>query len=421
VPAVTANPRLIQRVFYGWIIVGTLAVTETVSWGILYYSFSVFIVPMRRELGWSEATLTGAYSLALLVSGLTAPFVGRWIDRRGARELMTAGSLLGVVLVLAWSKVHALAGYYLIWAAMGLAMAATLYDPAFTAVTAWFDRDRAKAILFVTLAAGFASTIFLPLAGALESSLGWRDALVALALMLVALTVLPHAALLRGRPETYGLQPDGATGPINVSPGHAGPLTTALTVRDALRDRAFWWLATAFSLETFATVAVAVYLIPYLTDRGDGARFAATATGLIGAAQVAARVLATLFGHRLSQVALTAFVFVLQAVAVAVLLEWQSRAGVLTAVLLLGMGRGVVTLMRAGLVAEFYGRQHFGAINGTLALLLTGARALAPVGAGLGFAIANGYRPVFLGMALISLLAAAAMGGVRRERMSLAT
>src|SRR4029453_14269660 len=140
------------------------------------------------------------------------------------------------------------------------------------------------------------------------------------------------------------------------------------------------------------------------------------AAGLIGAAQVGARVIATIFGNRLSQVALTALVFALQAVALVVLMGWQTRAGVLTAVLLLGAGRGVVTLMRAGLVAEFYGRAHFGAISGMLALFLTGARSLAPGGGGVPSGISGGYEPVLWAMAVSSLLAAAAMVGVGRQR-----
>ena len=413
--ATAIGERLGQRVYYGWVVVAALALTETVSWGILYYAFSVFLVPMRRELGWSDATLTGAYSLALLVSGLAAPFVGRWIDRRGPRALMTAGSALGVLLVLAWSLVGGGAAYYAVWAGIGLAMAATLYDPAFAAITAWFERDRAKAFLAVTVAAGFASTIFLPVSGWLVAALGWRPALIALALVLAVLTIPPHAVLLRRRPEDLGLPPDGRT-PTESVPAAAAHRPTGVQLGAAVRDPAFWWLALAFSLETLSTTAVAVHLIPYLTDRGDGAPFAAAATGLIGAFQVAARILATLFGTRLSQVALTGLVFALQAVALVVLLEWRSTGGVLAAVVLLGMGRGVVTLMRAGLVAEFYGRRHYGAINGTLALFLTGARALAPVGSGLALAVAGGYRPVFWGLAGVSLLGSGAMVGVSRVR-----
>jgi len=402
-----------SRIYYGWVMVAALAVTETVSWGVLYYAFSVFLVPMRSSLGWSEATLTGAYSLGLLVSGFAAPFVGRWIDRRGPRWLMTAGSLLGVALVLAWSQVGSVLVWYLIWAGMGLAMSATLYDPAFTAVTAWFERDRAKAFLLVTIAAGFASTIFLPLSAWLVEAQGWRAALVTLAILLLVLTAVPHALFLRRRPEDLGWRPDGAVRETDANTSRAASIHGA-ELREALHDPAFWWLAAGFALETFSAVAVGIYLISYLIDRGDSAGFAAFATGLIGAAQVGARILATMVGQRVSQVTLTGFVFSLQALALALLLEWQSNAGVLIAVLLLGMGRGVVTLMRAGLIADFYGRRNFGSINGSLAFILNGARALSPIAVGLAIGALGGYRSVFWGLAAISLLAASMMLGVSR-------
>ena len=413
--ATATGARGWRRPYYGWVVAGTLAATETVSWGILYYAFSVFLVPMQEELGWSPAVLTGGYSLALLLSGLVAPFVGRWLDRHGPRALMTAGSVLGVLLVAAWAAVEAVVAYYLIWAGLGLAMAATLYEPAFATLVHWFERDRRRALLVVTVAAGFASTIFLPLSAWLVDRVGWRSALLVLAGILAVATVLPHLFLLRRRPEDLGLLPDGAPPGADAEPS---PPTAVRGVRldEALRDPAFWWLTVALLLEALASVAVGVSLIPYLTERGDGVGFAATAAGLVGAAQVGGRVVATAFGGRLSQVALTAVVFALQAVALVVLVGWQDRVGVLAAVLLLGAGRGVVTLMRAGLVAEFYGRAHYGAINGTLSLFLTGARALAPVGAGATYAIAGGYGPVLWGMAAASLLAAGAMVGVGRHR-----
>ncbi|MEA2524883.1 MAG: hypothetical protein QOF73_2110, partial [Thermomicrobiales bacterium] len=382
-----------HRLYYGWVVAGTLAVTETVSWGVLYYAFSVLLVPMRDELGWSAATLTGAYSLSLLISGLAAPFVGRWLDRHGPRGLMTAGSVLGVLLVVAWSRVDDLALYYLVWAGIGLAMAATLYDPAFATITRWFERDRSRALLLVTVVAGFASTIALPFSSWLVERFVWRTALLILAAILAVATIPAHALLLRRRPEDLGLRPDGAPLPKGQEIAASAIVLDGVPVRDALRDPAFRWLTVAFFLETFSAVAATVHLIPYLTERGDGARFAAAAIGLIGAAQVGARVLATIFGGRLSQVALTALVFALQGVALVVLMGWQTRAGVLTAVLLLGAGRGVVTLMRPGLVAEFYGRANFGAISGMLSFFLTGARALAPVGTGVAYTLAGGYPP----------------------------
>ncbi|MER3403845.1 MAG: hypothetical protein C4346_03915, partial [Chloroflexota bacterium] len=108
-------------------------------------------------------------------------------------------------------------------------------------------------------------------------------------------------------------------------------------------------------MDAVSTGAVRISLIPYLTERGDGAAFAAVSAGLIGAAQVGARVVATLAGGRLSPVALTALVFGMQAIAVAKLVGWQAHSGVLVSFLVMGAANGVVTLMRAGLVAEFWG------------------------------------------------------------------
>ncbi|HEV2072740.1 MAG TPA: MFS transporter, partial [Thermomicrobiales bacterium] len=104
-----------SRRYYGWTITWTFALTETVSWGILQYAFSALLVPMQEDLGWSAAAITGAYSLSMLVTGLAAPFVGRWIDAHGPRALMTAGSVAGTLLVLAWSRVETLTGFYLLW------------------------------------------------------------------------------------------------------------------------------------------------------------------------------------------------------------------------------------------------------------------------------------------------------------------
>lgn len=401
-----------ERIYYGWLVAGTLATTEMISWGTLYYAFYAFLTPMQYELGWSTAELTGAYSLALLTSGFAAVPVGRWIDRHGPRLLMTVGSIAGAILVFAWSKIESLPAFYLLWAGMGLAMAATLYEPAFTVVATWFRHQRSQALLLLTVVAGFASTVFLPLSTALIAHLGWRTALLALAGLLAATTIPAHALILRRRPEDLGLLPDGAR-QADETQERLHLAIEGASLRQALYDRGFWWLTFAFFLETFSTVAVGVYLIPFLLADGYDPGFAATATGLIGAMQVASRVVVTTAGGRWPQIPLIAAVFAMQGAAVTILLAWRIPIGVLTAVVFLGAGRGVVTIMRASLVAERYGRANYGAIGGTLALFVSGAAALAPVGTGLAFGVAGSYVPVFLGLTTASLLAALSLFGVR--------
>uniref|UniRef100_UPI002028143F MFS transporter n=1 Tax=Actinotalea sp. C106 TaxID=2908644 RepID=UPI002028143F len=201
-----ARPR--RRDYAGWRMVHALAVTETVAYGALYYAFAVFLVPMRQDLGTSLAVLTGAFSMALAISGGLAPVVGRVLDRFGARPVMTLGSVLGACALLAWSQAQSVAQLYGAFVLLGCAWATTLYEPAFALVARWFARERTRALLTLTVVAGFASTIFVPLSELLTARLGWRSALVVLA-VLVGLCAVPHAWLLRRTPADVGARVDG--------------------------------------------------------------------------------------------------------------------------------------------------------------------------------------------------------------------
>ena len=359
------------RFYYGWAITGTLALTETVSWGVLYYAFGIFLVPMQEELGWSRTALTGAYSVGLLVSALTAPLAGHWLDRYGPRGLMTLGSALGTGLILAWASVENLWVLYLVWIGIGLAMAATLYEPAFAVLAKWFERRLARALLLVTLAGGLASTIFLPLTAWLVGAQGWRGALLTLAAILALLTIPPHALVLRRHPADLGLLPDGiepGTSPHKEAhaPHEPHEELESVALGVALRGRAFWLLAAAFFLGMLSQAAVYVHLVPYLAEKGYTLGSAATLTGLIGASQVIGRVVVTFLEGRLPRDAVMAGIFALQASALLVLIQAQSPLGVLVFVLPFGAASGAVTLARATAVADFYGPDHYGSIGGVV-------------------------------------------------------
>ena len=367
---------------------------------------------MQEEMGWSRTALTGAYSVGLLVSALAAPLAGRWLDRHGPRGLMSLGSAVGAVLLLVWASVEDLWVFYLVWAGIGLAMAATLYEPAFAVLAKWFERRRAQALLLVTLAGGLASTIFLPLSAWLVGEQGWRGALFVLAAILALLTIVPHALILRRRPADLGLLPDGVEPAISPQDETAQAAQVpseelkSVSLGAALRGSAFWLLAAAFFLGTLSQAAVYVHLIPYLAERGYGLGSAATLTGLIGASQVLGRVVVTFLEGRLPRDAVTAGVFALQAVALIVLIQSRSAVGVLIFVLPFGAASGAVTLARATAVAEFYGPDHYGSIGGVVGMFVTGARTLAPVGAGAMSVALGGYSPVLWTLTLGSALAA---------------
>src|SRR5215212_5136156 len=319
------------RLYYGWVIVLTLSITQLTSWGTLYYSFGVVMPVMERELGWSRITLTGGFSLALLISGIAAVPVGHWLDRHGTRVLMTVGSIAATLLLLAWSQATTILGFYLVWAGIGLAFAAVLYEPAFAAVATWFQRGRGRALAVLTFFGGLASLVFIPLTERLIADFGWRVALIQLAIVVGVVTILPHALVLRRRPADLGLQPDGVP---DGGSARAAPIDISLTPVQAMRAAPFWWLATAFSLTTLVMITLNVHLVIYLIEQGYPSAFAASAAGLHGLMSVSGRLTLAPLGRRFTLTHLTIALFLMQSVALIVLLVVPSQLGVLGYVVL---------------------------------------------------------------------------------------
>jgi cyanate permease len=187
-----------------------------------------------------------------------------------------------------------------------------------------------------------------------------------------------------------------------------------VTVRAALRDGTFWWLAVAFVLSMLATTALTIHLVAFLLDEGYGATFAAAVAGAHGMLSVFGRFVITAADRFLPRSRSGAFLVGLQMAALIVLLLWRDAVGVILFEVLFGASAGAMTVTRPALLADYYGRTSYGAIAGTMALLQSSARMLAPVGAGLAYGLVGSYDPVFWGLVGATGVATVAM--VRAER-----
>ncbi|MGW7480888.1 MFS transporter [Nonomuraea muscovyensis] len=382
---------------HGRRVVAALAVTQTLGYGVLYYAFSVILTPMARDLGASGAQVAAALTLAVLTSAACAPVVGRRLDRRGGRGVMTAGSALAVPAVLGWSQVSTLPQLYAVFAVLGVASAMVLYEPAFAVIVAWFDghdRHRANALLAVTIVAGFASAVFLPLTGLLADRYGWRQALVVLALVYGTAAVPLHALVVR--------RPRPGAAPLR-------PARRAGLVRTAVRARPFWLLVAAFTAHGGAVAVIGVLLVTYLVHLGHPPVFAATVAGLLGVLSVTGRVVTTGLRRRWAAAPVAAAVFVLQGVGVALLpLAGRTAAGAAGCVLLFGLGFGVGTITLPHLLAERYGTAAYASLSGRVAVFAVADRAAAPLGA-MVLAQVAGYGWVMAAVAAACALAACAL------------
>ena len=387
--------------------VSTLSVTETITWGILYYAFGVLLAPMERDMGWSRAQSTAAFSIALLLAAAGAVPVGRLVDQGRARVMMTLGSCAGTLLLVLWARVESLHALYLVWAGIGLTMATVLYEPAFAVLAKWFVHDRERGFTILTLAAGLASTIFNPISSWLAGWLGWRQAVLVVAGFMGATTIPMHALLLRPHPRG-----DGEASTAASVPSASGPDVDA---RAALRTATVWFLALAFLIQSFAHAGISLHSVPMLIEWGYPPTFAATMIGLVGVMQVLGRLVFAPLRTRLSSRSVTMLILAFQSVSFLVLWGVHGIYGLVAFVACFGISNGMATLVRASIVAELWGRTHYGAIAGALSVWSTLARAVAPVSIGIAYALGGGYRPVLVGLAILSALAVLSAGRALRE------
>ena len=367
----------------------TLCVTQIVSWGVLYYAFPVLSGRIHAETGWPAPNLAAAFSAGLVVSALVGIAVGRWLDRHGPRWLMTLGSAVAVIAVagIAWSPT--IGWFAAAWMLAGIGMSAVLYPPAFAALTRWYGPRRVGALTILTLAGGFASTIFAPITALLAGPLGWRGTYLILAVVLAVVTIPGHL---------FGLNRPWPAPP---------PLSHDRHRPDrVLRSRPFLALVAAMALTVCASYAVMVNLVPLLVGRGVSIELAAVALGLGGAGQVVGRLGYGWLTRRLSVRARTAVTVAGVAVTTALLAVFTNVAVLIMVAVVAGMVRGVLTLVQATAVTDRWGTSHYGQLTGVLSAPATLTAALAPwIGAALAAAL-GGYPPMFWVMAGVAALAA---------------
>jgi MFS family permease len=395
---VTVAPEAIERrdeSRHGWIIVAALGVAVTVSYGVLSYAFAVLVVPMQQDLGASRAAITGAASVGLLVSAAASIPVGRLLDRVSPRLVMAVGAVGASTLVFAWSRVETVAQLYLVWAALGVCMAAVLYEPVFIVVTKWFSSRRSAALTTVTLIGAWSSIVFSPLTEHLLSTNGWRGAAERLAVILAVTTIPLHLAA--RRPRHHGQSHRAAD---------AGR-------RALLRSREWWLLAGALAAKSFVSGAIIVHLVPLLLDRGTGAAFAALAAGIMGLSQLPGRVAFAAVGRQLDAHDLTAVVYAAGATSLLILASSSSHVAVLAFAVVFGMSNGMSTLLRATLVADLHGATHYGAISGLYNAVALVAYAVAPFAGAMLLLLPGQATSLLVTLALVSVAAGIVVRTVR--------
>ncbi|MEZ5842169.1 MAG: MFS transporter [Hyphomicrobiaceae bacterium] len=356
-----------------------LGITQITAWGTTLYVLGVLGAPIMAELGWSRSLVFGGLTAGLLVSALVSTWTGRMIDRRGARLVMSIGSVLSAIGLAALSQVRDPFTYLAVWAFLGVAMRFTLYDAAFAALVQVTPAHGRRAISYLTLFGGFASTIFWPIGHWLDLAIGWRATLLVFAgLGLLVCLPLHWWGLARREPDApasaaaSGAAVDAAT--PRASPLHGRERIIAMVLFSCI-----------MSANAFVFGAVAVHLVGIIEHAGVTLAVAVWLASLKGVAQVIGRTWEILFARTMAPVNLARVAVHLLPVAFVTLLA-AAVAGpaetvwvALAFTLLLGASNGLVTIVRGAFPLALFGPKGYGEVLGILATPYLILNALAPV------------------------------------------
>lgn len=358
------------------VILAGLCTTQIIAWGVLYYAFPVLSARIAEDTGWSSSSVTIAYSGGLVVSALLGIPVGKILDLRGPRLVMTAGSVLGVMglLTIAWAP-----NYWMFlfgWLVAGAGMAGSLYPPAFAAVTRWYGHRRVFALTVITLIGGLASTMFAPVTEGLAGALDWRGVYLVLLGVLGVISIPIHAIVLR-RPWPAEVRAETSeSDDADPDTHYAGAV---------MRSPAYILMVVGITLGGVAMFAAMINLVPMLIDRGVSSTTAAWILGLNGLGQVVGRLFYWVMERRLSVLARHMWVYGLLGLSTAALaVDVTNVAWLILIAMLAGAGRGISTLLMATAVPDRWGQRAYGRLSAVVnAPFMIGIATAPALGAGL--------------------------------------
>jgi len=396
-----------SRMFYGWWVVIASIMGMIISQGpVLVFTFGIFMKPLGAEFGWSRSQVSLGLTIAILTAALCTPWMGRLIDRKGARQVAIPALLLFGVGIMSLGLLPAnLVLFYLAFCVIGLLSTGGTPTPYAMAVSCWFIRRRGLALGLSMAGIGIGAALLPMLAQHTVAALGWRLAYAVMGLVIV-LGAAGVAWKLQNKPADLGLFPDNQTTADGLS--HS-PDKIGLSVGQALRSRTFWLIGAAFFLAALAINGCSVHFVPLLTDRGIPAGEAARIASIIGIALIVGRVGAGYLLDYLFAPFVTVFFFIGPVIGILLLYSGATGSTAMFCAALIGLGVGAEVDLIAYLIARYFGLRAFGEIYGYLFGLFCLGTAFGPLLMGVGQTLYGSYDAVLLLFACCMVVACVLM------------
>lgn len=409
-----------SRLFYGWWIVAASFFILLVSVGAGLYAPPVFLVPLQEHFGWSRAAIAAGGAIAAVVSGALSPLVGVWIDRYGARRVMTFGALVMGCAFALLGLMRSIWHLYAINVVAAVGITCVAWLPNQTLISNWFDRRRGLAMGIALAGIGFGGLAIAPMAATLIAEAGWRVAYFILSSMIFLIVATLALTVIRSGPQDLGLLPDGmapaASSEVDPTDAKAGAPTEPLGIewRDAFSTSAFWMLSASNFLTVFAGFSIIGHVVAFLTDEGFGSQPAASSLGIAIGVSVVGRMLFGVLADRYSKKFVMASALGFQGASTLCLLTIHSPGAIEIFVVVFGLGLGGGAVLLPLFVGECFGLRSFGRILGVLMISSALGGAIGPVLTGRIFDVSGSYTIAFVLHLAAFAISAALVSAVRR-------
>jgi MFS family permease len=353
-----------------WRVITPLGFTQIIGWGTTYYALGALSIDIAQDTGWPKTLIFGAFSAALLISGMISRAAGRAIDKHGGRRVMAFGSILAAVGCLILYFATAAWIYVAGWLVLGPAMRLILYDASFPALAQIAGERSRRAISYLTLFGGLASTAFWPLSHFLSGEVGWRATFLVYAGLHLFVCLPIHLAVLdggKGRRERNPL-------PVETPDARGAP---PLLGHD--RQRAMIAFGAVLGLNGIVFSAISAHIVPLFQGLGFAPAVAVTLAALVGPCQVASRIGDILAGQRIRTMTLGIIAVALLPLALAIFAIGQfSLIAALVFAVLYGLSNGLMSIIKGIVPLSLFGREGFGLVLGTVIIPQLVMNALAP-------------------------------------------
>ncbi|MEZ4503326.1 MAG: MFS transporter [Dehalococcoidia bacterium] len=369
-----------RKVYYGWWLLAASVVSMALGSGVSFWAFGLYVEPLEDEFGWTRAAVSGGFSISLLVSGLAAPLVGRWIDTRGPRSAILVGAVLTAASYLLLALTNSLWQWYLFSSINAIVRQLMFFIPFMAVISRWFDRRRGIAVSILGTGFSMGGFIVVPLMSVAIGELGWRGAFVLSSVAVTALFLPVGWFIVRNSPADKGLEVDGAP---RRDDGLPSPPVAGLTLREALRTPLFWVLAFALMLLFFGMFGWLVHQVPFYESVGMSRQTAATVVSIAAGLSIGTRLLVGAFADRVPRFEVLAIVLVLQLIGAMVTLSISTSTPAIGVFLLLWVGGTAGgPMMEALLLTRTFGVAHFATILGAVVVVETLGQIISPTIAG---------------------------------------